>query len=452
LPATSETDAKLRRWISDHFGGEVVRCERQVRWRPGWYVDVKRGDELLSLYIRGDRKEEFPPWPLEHEAAVLRILREGGVPVPKVHGLCDEPFAIVLDRVPGRHNLATATDEAERLSVQKHLAEIMAQMHGLDVKPFVANGLKHPQTPPEIALPYFLEGDRLYLKYKSAPDPRMEFVRRWVYRNLPPNRTEVSFLHGDPAQFLFQDGRITAMLDFEWGCLGDRMMDLAGLRMRAIYEPMGDIRPLLRRYCEVTGVKLEHDVLGFHTVAWIINTSLAIAPSVASPKPGVDYPEYVSWYVVSLIFALKALAEVRGLPLPDMPPRPAPKPSRWAQSIELLGDHFPETVADGSTEHHRQHLGRASVAFARSLDGYHELLEREYLSDVARLLGRPVADWREADRLLEAFVLEAGPEHDAELMSIFYRWAWTQTGLFDSLVNNPMLRLPLQPLSELVSV
>jgi aminoglycoside phosphotransferase (APT) family kinase protein len=448
---TSPVDQKLRSWLESHFGGTVERCERQVRWRPGWYADVRRDSELLRLYVRGDRHEEFPPWPLEHEVAVLQGLQAGGVPVPKVYGMCDDPFSIVLEHVPGRHNLATASSEQERLAVLKHLAEIMAQMHGLDIQPFVASGLKLPRTAEEIALPYFLEGDRLYRLHKSAPDPRMEFVRRWVYRNLPAGRSEVSLLHGDPAQFLFQDGRITAMLDFEWACLGDPMMDLAGLRMRAIYEPMGDIRPLLQRYRELTGVTLDHDVLGFHTVAWIINTSLAIAPSVAKPKSDVDYPEYVSWYVVSLIFALQALAEVRGLTLPDIPQRTAAAPSRWAPVLELLAEHVDSTAREDGADGHAQHIGRASAVFAKSLDAHGTSLDREYLAEVSDLLGTPFDDWREADRQMEAFVLQAGPEHDARLMGIFYRWAWTQATLFDSLVNNPMLRLPLQPLSELIS-
>src|SRR5439155_2132826 len=38
-------------WLSVNVGGTIVRHERQARWRPVWFVDVKRDGELLELYV-----------------------------------------------------------------------------------------------------------------------------------------------------------------------------------------------------------------------------------------------------------------------------------------------------------------------------------------------------------------------------------------------------------------
>jgi aminoglycoside phosphotransferase (APT) family kinase protein len=448
---------KLIGWLETQLDGTVERCERQQRWRPGWFVDFRsRQGEAQLLFVRGDRNEEFPPWPLEYERNILDILQDSEVPVPKILGFCPDPRAIVLERMAGRPVLKSAVNEGERLAVMDQLARYVAAMHALSIEPFVKSGMKRPGTAEERTIPYFLEGEKLYLRYKTAPDPRMEFIRRWVHRNVPADRPEICFLHGDPGQFLFQDGKITTMLDFEWSCLGDPMMDLGGLRLRALHEPMGDIRPLFRRYSEMSGRRLEREVIGFHTVAFIANNGLAISHAVGAPKQDVDYPEYVSWYILGVLFSLKAIAEVRNIRLEKPAQVAADAPSRWAGTFDVLARTFgtealgsqPENV--DSSALHRRHLAQGIAAFSRQLDVYRAALDGEYVFDVATLLGHPIRDWRDADRQLEAFVLAAGPERDAELIDIFYRWSWRQIAPLRGVIKNEMWDLDLQPLSELI--
>jgi aminoglycoside phosphotransferase (APT) family kinase protein len=449
---------KLTSWLERELRGTVERCERQQRWRPCWFVDFRLKDGRVSpLFVRGDRNEEFPPWPLEYERNVLDILKTSAIPVPKVFGFCPDPRAIILERLPGRPILNSASSESEKRAIMDQLARYVAAMHALSIEPFVKSGMKRPATVEEIAVPYFLEGEKLYLHYKTAPDPRMEFIRRWVHQNVPVNRSEICFLHGDPGQFLFEDGKITTMLDFEWSCLGDPMMDLGGLRLRALHEPMGDIRPLFRKYSEISGRRLERNVIGFHTVAFIANNGLAISHAVSSPKPGVDYPEYVSWYILGVLFSLKAIAEVQNVSLVKPPlPRPA-TPSRWAATFDVLASTFgkgsrdPQQGTDDSTSLHRQTLAQGIADLSRHLDVYRDALDGEYVADVRRLVGRSIADWKDADCQLEAFVLNAGPEHDAELIDIFYRWSWRQIAPLRGVITNEMWDLELQPLSDLIA-
>jgi Phosphotransferase enzyme family len=453
----SSDTAKMILWIETELGGKVECCERQVRWRPGWFVDLRREGESLPLYVRGDRNEEFPPWPLEYECNLLRVLQKSSIPVPKLYGFCPDPRAIILERVPGRANLQTATSEQERLSVLDDLARHMAAMHALDISLFRAAGLEVAQTPEQRAVPFFLEGEKLYLRYKSAPDPRMEFVRGWIHRNPPENREEICFVHADPGQFLFQDGKITAMLDFEWACLGDPMMDLGGLRLRAIHEPMGDIAPLFRRYTALTGRIIERKVLGFHTVAFIANTCIAIAPAVASPKAGVDYPEYLSWYLVSLLFSLTCIAEIMGVDLEDPRTLQPNKPTRWARSFDVVASTFGEKSdgaslrTEGTDAAYQRTLARSLAKFTRNLAFARDTLDAEYIRSTSGLLGQSINDWQHADRELEQFVIKAGPESDETLLRIFHHWARRQLSLLDDLGGPQMWTVRVQPLAELTS-
>jgi hypothetical protein len=87
------------------LGGEVVAIRRQARWRPAWFVDLRRDGQLQELYVRGARTDMRPIFPLEHERRMQELLGSMGIPVPQVHGYLRDPPAIVMDRVAGEHRI-----------------------------------------------------------------------------------------------------------------------------------------------------------------------------------------------------------------------------------------------------------------------------------------------------------------------------------------------------------
>ena len=46
-------EEKLLVWLQKNLGGMVERCERQGRWRPAWYVDIRRDGGLMPLRPTG---------------------------------------------------------------------------------------------------------------------------------------------------------------------------------------------------------------------------------------------------------------------------------------------------------------------------------------------------------------------------------------------------------------
>src|SRR3546814_5023231 len=89
----------------------------------------------------------------------------------------------------------------------------------------------------------------MYGRRKTRPNPVDEVAIGWLKRNVPKHRTRPSFAHFDAGQFLFVDGRITGLYDFEFSMIGDPFADLATMRMRDSYEPTGDsIANLIRHY------------------------------------------------------------------------------------------------------------------------------------------------------------------------------------------------------------
>ena len=105
-------------WVERELGGRVVAWEPQPRWRPACFFELERDGQVLPLYWRGARSEwHRDARPLEREMRVIEVLERNGVRVPHAHGLCQDPPGLVLERLPGRFNLATATDERHRRAV-----------------------------------------------------------------------------------------------------------------------------------------------------------------------------------------------------------------------------------------------------------------------------------------------------------------------------------------------
>jgi len=440
-------DDKIRAWIAANVGGNIERFEQQPRWRGGWWVDVRKDGKLLNLYVREERKEDYPPWPLEHEAGALQVLEKHGVPAPHIYGICRDPHATVMDCLPGGYDFAEVS-EAERVAVLEDFAAALARQHAIPPEELTAIGMKMPETPEEISLGCFKMCEAMHLKGKKYPEPRIEFLRQWVTRNVPRHRKKVSLLSVDSGQFLFKDGKVTGLYDFEYACLGDPMIDVAFVPLRLAMYNAGDISPFFRRYAELTGEEFELDVLAFHAVWWGLCTPFILTGDFHSPTRNTLYFEMTGWYIGSVLSMLLVLGDAKGLGLSLDFAMPEPKPSRWAKMIDVMLARVPEPEPLEPYETTEQ---RKFLIFAKRMDAYPDI-EAEYLADVARITGKPVEDWLEADTELEKFVLAAGPEYDDELIKLFFRWTLAQAKiLLPGLAEMPMFEKHWPRISELIA-
>jgi len=437
----------VRSWIAENIGGTIEKFDTIPRWRGGWMVDVHRDGEVLGLYVREERKEDYPPWPLEHEASILQLLERHAIPVPHVYGVIDKPHATVMSRLPGTTSFAGIVSEAERISVLEHYAKVLADIRRIDPEEMVALGVRMPVTDEEIALPCYGLCEEMYLKGKSRPDPRIEFLRQWIRRNIPRSDGNVGVITVDTGQFMQKDGKVSGLFDFEYACLGDPVIDLAFVPRRASHEGMGDLSPFFRHYEVLTGEKLSRDRLVFHTVWWGLVTPFITTGDLHAPRPEANYYDYVGWYLCSLYSTFDTLADHMGLDLPGEPPAFKVEPSRWAPIYDVMAGRVP---APGPGESFALQEQRKFIEFARSIDAC-RANEDGYLREVGELLGREFPSWLAADTELEKFVLQAGPEHDGALVSLFHRWCAGQlTSLFKGFPYSPFERPPVQQFSELI--
>ncbi len=435
-------------WLERELGGRIVRFERQPRWRPAFDLDLERDGQLLPLYWRGDRGTDEginKVYTLEREARILQVLEEQGLLVPHVHAFCTDPLGIVMDRVPGRANLALCEDEAERRAARDHYIELLVQMHAADPAAFERVGLERPSGAHALGLADFPIWEASYRKCKRRPEPFVEFGARWVHRNVPADRDEVTFVAGDTGQFLYQGGRVTALIDLELAFLGDPAADLGGLRSRDLSEPLGDLSEAIRLYSRLSGRPIDLAAIHFHTVRFLLCTPMATAHFVADPQPGLDVAQYTCWCVAYAQATLEAIAEAMDVAL-EAPDLPEPTPGRLAPATQALvaGLEAAKTAASGDS--YAAYQAESNLRLAQAMDSQERFgpaLEADDLAEVGAVVGREFSVWSEADAALEALVREAPAERTEELLHLFYRRVLRQRAIWQPALRElAAVRLP----------
>jgi len=432
-------------WIERELGGKIARFARQPRWRPAWYLDVERDGQTIPLYFRGDRGQlDFGVYSLEHEMRILEVLEAHDIPVPHVYGFCPDPRGIVMQRCPGRTPLTAAEDEAERRTVLDDYIGILTRMHRIDPAEFEAVGLVRPRTPEEFGLMDFDAWEKAYRKLKRRPEPLIEFVIRWVHRNVPQGRRRTALLHVDSGQFLFDQGRVSVVHDFELACLGDPAADLAGLRCRDLSYPLGDLARAIRCYGELVGEEVDLEAVDYHFVRFGICTPMSVAHLVADPPAEINMAVYLGWYLVYARAPIEVIARRLGVALEPIE-IPAERPTRHTPAFRALlsllesGVRKPgeadtssgafqgfgqsqgsDTHAGAQGSYHMDNAWRVAE-YLRRAEVLGPAFEEQDLDEMAAIIGHRPANWAAGDAALEALVRDVGPERDAQLVRYFHR-------------------------------
>ncbi|WP_068071721.1 phosphotransferase family protein [Novosphingobium lentum] len=123
------------------------------------------------------------------------------------------------------------------------MAQIMARLHRLE--PLTELGNHNPairaelwtKTRSEAARDYIAGWREYFLANNHMPSPSLMALYGWLLDNVPDRRGRPSLLHGDFGfhNFLFDDGKLTAVLDWEFAHIGDPAEELGYVR-----ETIGD--------------------------------------------------------------------------------------------------------------------------------------------------------------------------------------------------------------------
>jgi aminoglycoside phosphotransferase (APT) family kinase protein len=417
--AASKDDGRVVAWLETLLGGQVVAWERQPRWRPMWFADIDRGGATERVVVRGERSDTSLIFPLDHEMLFQRLLDSHGIPVPRVHGWCDEPRAYAMAAVPGRPDFAGATDEERRVVADEYL-QALARLHQLPTGPFKTAGVISGVSASDCAAVGARRFERHYRSSKVRPDPLMEFVLGWLRRHpLPPADREAPVVW-DSGQFHHENGHLVAMVDLELGHIGDPMMDLAAWRMRDTVIPYGDFATLYDRYAELTGQPVDLAAIRWHHLFFTLTNQLSFHGALARPVQDTDYMTYAQWVSETNLHAVETMAEYLGI---DLEPVEIPVPV--SSPVSTAHEHLSRSLRSiSASDSYVAYQVRIAFRLARHLERFDQIgqavteADRE---DLSRLTGRAPKSWDECEALLESFVLADEGRHDAELVVLFNR-------------------------------
>ena len=102
----------------------------------------------------------------------------------------------------------------------------------------------------------------------GEPDPFLRFTLSWLRDNVPDYEGPAVLVQGDtgPGNFMYDSGRVVAVVDWELAHLGDPMDDIAWLSLRSVQEPFTHLPDRLAEYEKLSGHRVDPDRVRYHRV------------------------------------------------------------------------------------------------------------------------------------------------------------------------------------------
>jgi hypothetical protein len=326
-----------------------------------------------------------------------------------------------MERVAGRPDFDGVSD-ADRDTVVDEYLQQLVRLHALDIGPFVEAGMLRAATPGESGGLMHFELERQWRARKRRPTPFLEFALGWLHRNPPRSQGRETPILWDSGQFHHENGHLTAVLDLEFGHIGDPVADLTVWRMRDTLIPFGDFRKLYARYEELSGRPVDIEAAQRHHLAAALSNEMIFGAAVVDPVPGTDLMNNMQWTSETNLHATEALAEYLQVELPMVEVPPARRGRSGATYDHLVEQLRVMRGEDPFRTHDIRLAFRTTRHLARVAEIGAAVAEAD-LDDLRPVLGHRPATWWEGDEELERFVLADAMtgRHDEQLVWLFHR-------------------------------
>jgi aminoglycoside phosphotransferase (APT) family kinase protein len=318
--------------IAGGFSRETFKCDARVT-RSG-------KEEVMPLILRKDPPDVeailHTDRSVEHNLIESLRLRTT-IPVSQSYGFEMDPKhfgepAMIIERASGSGQTSAlfngGADENQAESVIKHLCEVLVELHKCPISKIDPNG--------ELTDPFhrgikidswdvfmdstieFFESSYPTLNY----DPILMIALDAVYtlRRNKPRAMPLSIVHGDfnPANFLYKEGQVSALIDWEASRVGDPREDLGWMVLMDIISNSHVMDypkkegGFLSYYNKLTGNDITPEELGYFTLFGTMQIAVPVQQFV-SRRVNKEYMLLLPFYVAqSSMGALPAMAQLMG--------------------------------------------------------------------------------------------------------------------------------------------
>lgn len=279
-PATAAGDVadRLGRFLEGQPGRvEDVRRAEGGRSRDNWLFDLVDGTDREPLILRTDPAGGLIDTDRAVEFAVLHALEGSGLPTPTARFLDADGRAfgrpsLIMGRLPGGCDYRVLRDRGrpldERAGLARAFCELLAAVHRVDWRALgLGDALADPG--PDAARAALEQWAGILRADQLEPWPELEYAVA-VLGERAPRSTGTVLVHADfkPGNILLDDGRVSALLDWELAHLGDPLEDLGWVTqpLRAgehTIEGTWEAADLVAHYERVSGAALDRDALAW---------------------------------------------------------------------------------------------------------------------------------------------------------------------------------------------
>lgn len=435
----SQVPSDIVPWIEAQTGGRFVGGRLVAAGgRAGYTVDVELGGRTLDLFLqlsRGDGAFDMSSVSVAKEAEVMRALGGAGLPIPKVWGADAARGALLVERARGRTWMHAPASKEEQLSVAQDFIRHLAKWHRLDPRTLdlpsfgpVLSAREHQRRNVE-------QMKRVAESQGGPVEPVLRISLDFLERKLPDYEGPTVLLQGDtgPGNLMYEDGKVSAIIDWELAHFGDPMDDIAWVTWRTTQHTFTHLPDRLKEYEALSGFALDEARIRYYRVyACVRLASLSSGPwggfglpamGATRPRPaaaaeegptGADLDRSAdgSAFVFTILhrrMRLEALMDVMGLehgpPQEDLARAPAKDYgqmyddmlSRLQLAVQRTDDKMASNTMKGVAR---------SLKFLKEADRNGALFEQMEMEDIGRLTGRRPTEIGEGRRALYAAAVE----------------------------------------------
>ncbi len=305
---------------------------------------VRRGDveTTMPLILRKDPPAAaallITSRKVEHD--LIEAIREHtSVPVSQSYGYDMDPArfgepAMVLERMGGSGHTSSLfngeVDADQADDVMRHLCEVMVELHTTDIDKLNVDGqLSDPRgvgidvsswdAYMDTTFEYYI---RAYPTLNYDPQAAILLDACLTLRRAKPRPLRLSLVHGDfnPANFLYDNGRVTALIDWENSRIGDPredlgwMMAMDNLSNTSVMSHPRDEGGFLAYYNKLTGWGISQQELGYFILFGTVNIGVPVTAAIKR-RINKEHLQFLHLYMIQpSIPALVSFAQLLGYP------------------------------------------------------------------------------------------------------------------------------------------
>ncbi|MEO6255648.1 MAG: phosphotransferase family protein [Sphingomicrobium sp.] len=290
----------LGAWLAAHLAGfeAPFRLTKFASGQsnPTYLVDAASGQYVLRRKPFGELLQSAHA--VDREFRLLAALSPLGFPVPRPLALCDDPDVIgaifyVMGKAEGQPYADGALpgfEPAERTAIYHAMVDTLADLHRVDAAAARLADFGKPGTYVERQVARWT---RQYRGSQTDQLDDMEQLIAWLPQTLP-EQSRSAIVHGDyriDNVVFTDDGRLSAVLDWELATLGDPIADFSYFAMQWVLPADGG--------AALGGLDL--DALGIPSLSAITERYRA--------RSGVAVGDNLNWYFAYNLFRLAGIVQ-----------------------------------------------------------------------------------------------------------------------------------------------